>query len=308
MRQKGTLCRRFVKMVKRFKSQAGKQLLYESYDRLLDLWGVEKEERVVETMYGKTHVIISGNRTNLPLMLIHGTGDNSAVCWISNIQELSKHFYVIAVDTFAGAGKSEPNESYIKGFNSVLWIDEILNSLDIIKINIAGASYGVNLALSYAIGNPDRVNKIVCLAGYIPLKGIKYDFLILKGLMAFFPEILNLNEKNTIKLLRKICAPNSKVLFENKEVLNHWLVLFKYSKPQKQKMIKYEDKVFSSFREKTLFLIGEFDRFIYYPAVIEMLNGNKLNYKIIKNAGHAVHAEQADLINQETINFLLKEV
>jgi pimeloyl-ACP methyl ester carboxylesterase len=185
-------------------------------------------------------------------------------------------------------------------------IGNAAKSLNIIKTNIAGASYGVNLALSYAIGNPDRVNRIVCLAGYIPLKSIKFNFLILKGLMAFFPEILNLNEKNTIKLLRKVCAPKSNVLFENKEILNHWLVLFKYSKPQKQKMTKYEDKVFSSFREKTLFLIGEFDRFIYYPAVIEMLDCNKLNYKIIKNAGHAVHAEQADLINKEIITFLLK--
>jgi pimeloyl-ACP methyl ester carboxylesterase len=290
-------------MVKRFKSEAGKHLLYESYDRLLELWGIDKEELDIETTYGMTHVIISGNKANPPLLLIHGTGDNSAVCWIANIRELAKHFYVIAVDTFAGAGKSEPNESYDKKFDSVLWIDEILNFLDIVKINIAGVSYGVNLTLSYAIGKSEKVDRIVCLAGYIPLKGIKFDLLILKGFIAFCPEIFNLNEKNIIKLLGKI-STNSNVLLENKEIMNHWLILFKYSKPRKQKMIKYERKVFSSFREKTLFMIGEYDICIYFPAVIEMLNDNKLIYKIIKNAGHAINFDQADLINQEIINYI----
>lgn len=292
-------------MENRFKNLAGKHLLYESYDRLLDQWGVDKEELDIESRYGTTHVIISGNRANPPLMLIHGTGDNSAVSWIFNIKELSKHFFVMAVDTFAGAGKSEPNESYSKEFDSVLWIDDILHSLHIVKTNLVGASNGVNLALSYAIGNPDRVSRVVCLAGYIPLRGIKFDFLILKSVMVFFPEILNLNEKNTSKLLRKLCAPNSNVLFENKEILNHWLVLFKYSKPQKQKISKYDDKVFSTFREKAVFLIGEFDRLINYPTVIDMFNRSNLNYKIIKNAGHAIQADQSDVINQEIISFLI---
>jgi len=49
-------------MVERFKSLEGKQLIYQSYDRLLELWGVDKEELDIDTMYGKTHIVISGNR------------------------------------------------------------------------------------------------------------------------------------------------------------------------------------------------------------------------------------------------------
>ena len=75
-------------MVERFKSLEGKQLIYESYDRLLELWGVDKEELDIETMYGKTHIIISGNRANYPLLLIHGTGDNSAMMWLYNCKFL----------------------------------------------------------------------------------------------------------------------------------------------------------------------------------------------------------------------------
>lgn len=101
--------------------------------------------------------------------------------------------------------------------------------------------------------NPERVNRVVCMAGYIPMKGFKFDFLILKALMVFFPEILNPNEKNTIKLFGKLCTPNSNMLFKNKEIVNHWLVLLKHSKPQKQKITKYDYKVFSAFEKRPYF-------------------------------------------------------
>ena len=92
-------------MVKRFKSSEGKQLIYESYDKLLELWGVDKEELDIETRYGKTHVIVSGNIENPPLLLFHGSGDNSVMTWFPNVREFVKHYYVVAVDYFGAAGK-----------------------------------------------------------------------------------------------------------------------------------------------------------------------------------------------------------
>lgn len=293
-------------MLKRFKSSEGKQLIYESYDRLLELWGVSKEEIDIDTTYGKTHIIISGNRANSPLLLFHGTGDNSAMAWLNNVQELTKHFYIMTVDTFAGSGKSEPNDTYFKKFDPALWVDDILNTLNIYKTSIAGVSYGVNLTLSYAIKNPDRLSKIVCMAGYIPVKGIKSYLLVLKALKVFFPQIFIPTEKSAIKLLRKICGPNLNSVLENKELKNHWLYILKHSRPHKQKIIFYDNKVFSTFRDKAIFLIGEFDRLVYYPSVIELFHENSLNYKIIKNAGHMINLEQPELINKEIINFLLQ--
>jgi pimeloyl-ACP methyl ester carboxylesterase len=292
---------RFVVMTKKFKSNEGKQLLYESYDKLLESWNIDKEERDIETNYGKTHIILTGNIINPSLLLFHGTGDNSAMTWLLNIQELTKHFYVIAIDTFAGAGKTEPNERYFHKFDPALWIDEIMNVMNIKKTNVAGVSYGVNLSLTYAITNPDKVNKIICMAGYIPLKRMKIH--LLKSLMVFFPEILIPTEKNVIKLLHKLCGPNMAI--ENKELMKHWFYILKYGKPVKQKIVKYSDKVIPIIRDKALFLIGEFDKLTYYPPVIQMLEKNNLKYKIIKNAGHCINQEQPEIINEEIIRFFL---
>lgn len=91
-------------------------------------------------------MIIVGDCQKPPLLLFHGTADNSAMMWIYNIKELSQKFYIIAVDAIGGSGKSEPNEEYFKSFNQVIWIDDILDSLGIHTTNICGVSYGAYLS------------------------------------------------------------------------------------------------------------------------------------------------------------------
>jgi pimeloyl-ACP methyl ester carboxylesterase len=298
-------------MVKRYKSQAGKQLLYESYDRLLAFWGTDKEELDIETRYGKTHVIVSGNKVNPPLLLFHATSDNSIMTWFVNISELVKHFYIVAVDFFGGAGKSEPNDNYPQKFDLTLWVDTILDTLKIKKINIAGVSFGGHLALAYTAKNPNRVSKIVCLANCPYLKGIKFRLLtyllIIRAVKELFPEILNPTKENVMNILQKYAAPSSIVSsFKNKEVVKYSFLSMKYSRIALHKLTYFGDQDISVFRDKALFLIGDSDILIYHPSIIKVLNNNRLNYKIISNTGHVINHEQPELINREIIDFLLK--
>lgn len=287
-------------MVKRFKNIKGQKLLYESYERLLGMWGVDKEEKSIETTFGKTHVITSGDRKKPPLLLFHGVGDNSAIMWVYNIQELSKHFFVIAVDTIGGPGKSEPNETYFKNIDQSLWINEILDSLNISRTNIAGVSNGAYLASFYTIKNQERVNKIVCMAG-----GVTLD--MLRKLITFMPEALFPTEKSTKKLLRKLCAPNSDVFERNEELMLHWDYLLKYFNNRVMmyhKYIKFNNDDLEILKDKALFLIGEFDRLVNYPKSIKSLDDNSLTYKIVKDAGHGINHEQYEQINMEIVQFL----
>ncbi len=293
-------------MAKRFKSPEGKQLIYESYDRLLNLWGVAIEELDVDTLSGKTHIILAGNKANPPLLLFHGSGDNSAMMWFLNAKELVKHFYIVAVDALGGAGKSEPNERYPEKFDLVSWVDTIVDALNINVTNIAGVSYGGYIVLAYTAKRPERVNKAVCMAGYPPIKGIKSFFIMVRSLRVFFPEILNPTDENAMKLLKKLTGPNFNEALLNNEMLKHWICIMKYSKVEKNKTsAAFDDKDMSIFRNKALFLIGEFDRAVYQPAVLKILKDYNLNYKIVKDTGHVINHEQPELINGEIIDFLL---
>lgn len=297
-------------MVKRFKSPEGKQLIYDSYDKLLELLGIDKEELDIETKYGKTHVIVSGNIANPPLLLFHDSGGNSVFTWFPNIREFVKHYYVVAVDYFGGSGKSEPNESYPKEFDVGLWVNKILDTLGIQITNIAGVSYGGYLTLAYTAKNQSRVNKVVCMANYPYIWGIKgyllFYLLVFRTLKCILPEIFNVSEENAIHILRKLTAPNCVVSsFLNSEVAKHWFYELKYSKVVVQKETYFDNLAINVFRDKALFLIGDSDKLIYHPSIIKILKDNNLNYKILNDTGHVMNFEQPELINKEINTFLL---
>lgn len=291
--------------MKRYKSKEGQELIHETYDRLLDSWNVIHERQNILTSYGSTHVIITGIITKPPLLLFHGVGDNSAMMWLYNIKQLSEHFYVIAVDAIGGSGRSEPNELYYRSFDQTIWLDEILEQLQLEEVNIAGVSYGAYLAYHYAITRPSKVRKIVCMAGRVASSQGEIIGTMMK---AFLPEAIFPTEKNSKKLLRKLCGPNYTV-FENQPILmNHWYYLLKYfnnKSMMKHKTIIFDDTKLQLLRDKSLFIIGELDILSNYPKAIQKLRDNQLRYKIVKDAGHAVNHEQADEVNAEICNYLL---
>lgn len=70
------------------------------------------------------------------------------------------------------------------------------------------------------------------------------------------------------------------------------------------KIVIFENSQLAALQNKALFLIGEYDRFSNYAKAIAKLDVNKLLYKIIRDAGHAINHEQAEMINKEIVNFL----
>lgn len=290
--------------MQRYKKPIGKQLIYESYDRLLQLWGTDFEELDIDTTFGKTHIITAGNQLSPPLLLFHGTADNSAMMWIYNIKELSEKYFVIAVDSVGGSGKSEPSSMYYKKFNQVTWIDEILSALEIHTTNICGVSYGAYLSYHYTLKRPSKVNKAICLAGRIPSSQFE---VISKMMLAFLPEALFPSESNCKKLLRKLSGPNYSAFEENEVLMKHWYYLLKYfnnNSMMHHKIELNENIELSILKDKALFLIGEYDRLTNYTKAIKRLEDNNINFKIIKDAGHAINHEQADIINNEITEFL----
>ena len=290
--------------MQRYKTIEGQHLIYESYEKLLTSWNVIYEQRDIMTSYGVTHIITAGTSTNPPLLLLHGTADNSAMMWIYNIQQISEHFYVIAVDTIGGSGKSEPNEKYYKNFDQTAWLDELLESLSIETAHIAGVSYGAYLAYHYAIMRPSKVKKIVCLAGRVASSQFE---VMSKMMRAFLPEALFPTEANCKRLLKKLSGPNYSVFENNAELMKHWYYLLKYfnnKSMMKHKLTIFNHKQIELIRDKSLFLIGDQDILSNYPKAINKLKENQLNYMIVKQAGHAINHEQSEEVNTEIIKYL----
>ncbi|GGF97721.1 hypothetical protein GCM10010912_48040 [Paenibacillus albidus] len=289
----------------RFKSQEGKHVLYDSYQKLLAGWDVAVEEADIPTTWGETHVITAGSRHRPPLMLFHGVADNSALMWIFNAAELSRHFFVIAVDTLGGPGKSEPNAGYAKGFEQAPWIHELVNWFGFKRLYVAGVSNGAYLASCYTIAYPEYVEKMIGMAG-----GIKPSMLRMARL--FLPEaLLPASGTTTRKLLRKLTAPGSTVFESHPEIMRHWTYLLRYFNNRSMMVHTYKkflDPEIALLREKGIFYIGEHDRLSYYPAAIRTLDHHQVPYVIIPGAGHGLNHEQAERMNREIIGFLQGEL
>ncbi|WP_235941288.1 alpha/beta fold hydrolase [Paenibacillus puerhi] len=287
-----------------FKSEPAKEQVINSYNRILDLWATEYQEHDIETEYGMTHCITSGNQENPPLLLFHGVGDNSAVMWMLNIKELSQCFYCIAVDTLGGPGKSVPNETYTKrSFNQVDWIDQIIDNFNLKSINIAGVSNGGYMAYNYTTARSDRVSKVVCLEGGMVTKPIKT---MIRTILLMFPEILIPTQHNMLKILKKMSSPNTDIFDKYPLLAEHLILLMKHHNQQAMfvhTLEKYDKQKGAAIKDKLYFLIAE-HHIDHKKDFVRILNDGGFHYKVIPHAGHGINHEQPNLINREIIHFI----
>lgn len=291
--------------MKVYKSENARKNILDTYDKLLDMWNVDKEERDIATTYGTTHVILCGKKDNPPLVLFHGVGDNTALMWIYNAEALSRHFRIYAIDTLGGPGKSRPNENYNKDFDDIQWIDEVLTGLTLDKVYMVGVSHGAYLAQLYGLHRPEQVIKIVGLAGSVPVG----DFGSIKIMMKIFlPEALIPTKNNAVKLLRKLSGKNSRELTEQPLVVEHFRYLLKGFNNMAMGYHKIEcfsDEQIDSIRGKTLFLVGEDDPFAKLGGKDALLQ-YKMNVQFFPQVGHAINQEISGEINILLIKYLLE--
>lgn len=291
-------------MISSFKNVKGKDRVWQSYQQLVDQWPVPVEEIHIPTTFGLTHGIVTGDKSNPPLLLFHGVGDNSAVMWILNIEELSRHFYCVAIDTLGGPGKSIPSEHFNKQrFEQVEWINEIADHLGVDHFNLAGVSNGAYIAYNYATKQSDRVNRVVCMEGGMVTAPVKA---MLQTLMMMFPEILIPTDRNLLKVLKKLSAPQSSLFEDHPEIAAHLILLMRTHNQQAMfphKLHKYDKQAAALVRDKLYFLVGEHALY-QSEAFITILKDGKFQYQVIPDAGHGINHEQPDQVNTEIISFL----
>ncbi|NSB13690.1 alpha/beta fold hydrolase [Clostridium beijerinckii] len=178
-----------MEMGKVFKTNEGKNDVIKSYDRFLQKLALSYEKFYVNTRYGKTFIISSGEKSNPPLILLHGSGMNS-VMWLRDIKEYSKTYRVYAIDMLGEPGKSDENRPSLSGASYAEWLKEVFENLSVERANIIGISLGAWLAIKFSISHPEMVSKLVllCPSGVGPqkksfiFKAIAYGILGEKGI------------------------------------------------------------------------------------------------------------------------------
>jgi pimeloyl-ACP methyl ester carboxylesterase len=94
-----------------------------------------------------------------PLLLLHGNS-GSIESFIYQIPELSKHFKVIAVDSRA-QGRTSDSDQEITYALMASDMSELIDKLNLGKVDVVGWSDGGNIGLELAYAHPEKVLKVV---------------------------------------------------------------------------------------------------------------------------------------------------
>jgi pimeloyl-ACP methyl ester carboxylesterase len=146
----------------RFRTEAGRERHYAAYDAALANWPVPLEPVRIPTRLGHTNVLASGPRDGAALVLLPSLAA-TALVWRANVEALSQTRRVYAVDVIGQPGRSIGQRPIRSVQDYVGWLSDVLDGLEVGRATLVGCSYGGFLAASYALGEPDRVERMVLI-------------------------------------------------------------------------------------------------------------------------------------------------
>lgn len=152
-----------------FKTAQGRDAVHQAYDAFLRNMRIPHESLHVETRFGPAFAIAAGGQEAPNLILLHGSGMNSAM-WLEDMEIYAKHFRVYAVDLQGEPGKSDGRQLPFQGPDFGHWLHDVFAGLSIERASMVGISLGAWLALKFAIARPGMVGKLalLCPAGVGP--------------------------------------------------------------------------------------------------------------------------------------------
>jgi len=167
-----------------YKTAEGKNKVLALYDQQIEKLNVPYNDIYVDTPYGKTHLIETGNMEGKPLLLFHG-GNSTTAYNLLALKFLLKDFHIYAVDTIGHPGKSAEVSLSAKNYDYGKWASAVIEALELEKMACFGSSFGAGILAKTMCISPEMIEKAVLL---VP-SGIK-NAPAYKSMSMMFPMIM----------------------------------------------------------------------------------------------------------------------
>jgi pimeloyl-ACP methyl ester carboxylesterase len=261
-----------------YKSDERKKQILGFYETLLSQWHQPSRKIILETIFGETFIIESGDNEAPVIILLHGSGSNSAM-WIADVKELSIKYHVFAVDIIGECGKSSENRPNFKTDDFSNWILEIIEKLGLNQISIIGCSLGGWIAMDFTIKHPERVEKLVLMAtaGITQVKLKTIFWIILTSFMGSWG----------FNKLNKMVYGNLDI---DKQALEFASMIKLYYIPRTDVLPVFTNDSLHQIKAYTLFIGGKNDCFYNSQKTASRLKENleKVQWLVLENTGHVL--------------------
>lgn len=233
-----------------YKSETAAQWVHDQYRRYLAHWPVANEQVFIPTREGETFVVMCGPDDAPPVVLLHGTMAMSAM-WLREITRWAEHFRVYALDIIGDAGLSAPSRPSMASEAHTLWLEDVMNELNIQQASFVGLSLGGWLALDFAIRRPERVASLVLMTpGGIADRNILFWAL----------PLLVLGPWGARKVRERIIGRSSyKLTEEALEFQKFSNAIFKGMRPRTERLPIVTDEQLAALTMPVFVLLGEYD-------------------------------------------------
>ena len=266
-----------------------------AYRTVLQQWPVPYEEIEVETRFGMTHVIASGDVAAPPLVLVHAFYA-TAVVWKANVAAFSRNYRVYAVDCIGEPNPSAPDRPISSRLEFAQWWADVFDFLQIEQAFMVGNSNGGFLTLNQVLHTPERIRKAVLIspaATFVQMWPFYFNF--------FLPVMVGW--RPWIERAMRWCQ-------QGLAMDEDWERLFLASLLEGRSQNRvfpavFRDEELKQVRTPVLLLVGDHET-IYRPQkAIERATRLVPNIcaEIIPNANHIAGISNPDWINERIIRF-----
>jgi len=147
-----------------YKSTKGKKVILSLYEKQLKRIKGKYEDIYIDTSFGKTHLIETGNLSGSPLLVFHGGNATTAYNLLA-CDFLMKDFHIYAVDTIGHPGKSAEVSLSHQNNDYGKWAAEVIEKLGYESISCFGGSFGAGIVAKTMCVAPNKMEKVVL---YVP--------------------------------------------------------------------------------------------------------------------------------------------
>lgn len=273
----------------------------------------ESSSRTVKTAEWNLHYHEAGE--GHPLVLFHGSGPG-ATGWSNfsgNLEGLSKHFRVIAVD-MPGWGASDPCP--VDRLEHVDAAIQFFDALGIEKAAVVGNSMGGITTVRLAAEHPDRVSHLITMGAALnrlprlygpgdgPSEGIKVLIDAYKQpsteTMMRLVEIMCYDKKHATE---ELCAKRADAASAQPEHLKNFLAGLPKGWPAK-KFTSLEDLM--KIEAPSLLIHGRDDRVVHWENTLQLVTHIPNSRMVLLNrCGHWAMIEHAEEFNRLVTDFVL---
>ena len=151
-----------------YKSKKGKEAILALYDEQLSRIKCPYKDIWVNTTFGKTHLIETGNMSGEPLLVFHGGNATTAYNLLA-LDFLMEDYHIYAVDIIGHPGKSAENCLSSKGYDYGEWTSQVITELGFDSISCCSGSFGAGVLAKTMCVSPEKIKRALL---YVP-SGIK---------------------------------------------------------------------------------------------------------------------------------------